>query len=107
MSTYSQAVWRQLKSKTIQEIKRALERDGWIEEPASGATAAFRHPSRTDPEHNRVVLHIHPKKTMGQSLLKGLFDTMDWSVDDLVRLRLVRLNKKELENLRATDVEGR
>lgn len=89
MSKYPRHVWNQLKNKTTQDIASALERDGWIREGTGGATVGFRHADRP-PEHNRVVLHPHPKKTMGPALLKGLLDTIGWSEDDLVRLRLVK-----------------
>ena len=95
MTTYSQAAWRQLKNKTVQDIIRALRKDGWVEEDNPRSTVAFRHPERTDPEHNRVVLHVHPKKTMGAKLLKGLLDTIDWNENDLARLGLVKARGKK------------
>ena len=94
MAAYSQATWGQLKNKTVQDIMRALRKDGWVEEDNPRSTVAFRHPDRIDPAHNRVVLHVHPKKTMGAKLLKGLLDAIDWSESDLARLGLVKVRGK-------------
>ena len=38
----------------------------------------------------RVSVHVHPQKTYGAGLLKGLLKDIGWTVDDLRRLRLVR-----------------
>lgn len=95
MSNYSQDVWKQLKNKTVQDIIRALNKDGWINEYSHRSTVAFRHPNRSEgSEHSRVVLHVHPKKTMGPKLLKGLLDTIGWGEDDLARLGLVKVPGK-------------
>ena len=94
MTTYSRAVWSQLKNKTVQDIMRALRKDGWVEEDNPRSTVAFRHPDRTDPAHSRVVFHVHPKKTMGAKLLRGLLDTIDWSESDLARLGLIKVRGK-------------
>ena len=58
MTSFSRDAWNQLKNKTIQDIQRALERDGWKKESRIGATIGYRHPTRSSP-HNRVVLHVH------------------------------------------------
>ena len=89
MSVFRKAVWDQLKNKTIQDIARALERDGWIKEISRGATQGYRHPE-AKAEHNRVVLHIHPKATKSPRILKGLLDTIGWTEADLIRLGLVK-----------------
>ena len=89
MSTYPRAVWNQLKNKTVQDFARALKRDGWTEEIRRGATVGYRHATR-DPNHNRVVLHMHPKGAKGPKIIKGLLDTIGWNEDDLVRLGLIK-----------------
>lgn len=94
MTTLSRDAWNQLKNKTIQDIQRALERDGWDKETRTGATIGYRHPTRPSP-HNRVVLHVHPKATKGPKLLKGLLGAIGWTEDDLHRLKLIRLPGKK------------
>ena len=102
MTSFSRDAWNQLKNKTIQDIQRALERDGWKKETRTGATIGYRHPTRPSP-HNRVVLHMHPKATKGPKLLKGLLGTIGWTgpvghhwmEDDLHRLKLIRLPGKK------------
>ena len=71
-------------------------KDGWERETHKGRqgkkganTLAYRHPDRP-PSKNRVVIHFHPKKTMGPDLLKGLLKRIDWSEDDLRRLKLIK-----------------
>ena len=89
MTSFSRDAWNQLKNKTIQDIQRALERDGWKKETRTGATIGYRHPTRPSP-YNRVVLHVHPKATKGPKLLKGLLGTIGWTEDDLHRLKLIK-----------------
>ena len=89
MSTYPPNVWRQLKNKTIQEIIKALEKDGWKRQVSRGATQAYRHPDRPGGR-NRVVLHIHPKDTKGPRIIKGLLDQIGWTIEDMIRLKLIK-----------------
>ena len=89
MSTYSKSSWGQLKNKTIQEIAKALEKDGWTKEDAKGATQGYRHPN-ADSTSNRVVLHMHPKATKSPRILKGLLDTIGWSEAEMQKLGLLK-----------------
>ena len=89
MSAYSKAVWSQLKNKTIQDIAKALEKDGWLRDETRGATQGYRHPD-ADAKRNRVVLHMHPKATKSPRILKGLLDTIGWTEDDMRRLKLIK-----------------
>lgn len=82
---YQPNVWQQLKSITADELIRALENDGWVQEIRIGAQLAYRH------DNGRIVtIHYHPHKTYGPKTLKGLLDAIGWSVDDLKRLKLVK-----------------
>ena len=94
MTVYPKQVWDQLKNTTIQEIARALERDGWIKEDTRGATQGYRHPDKP-PDRNRVVLHIHPKATKSARILKALLDCIQWTEDDLARLKLIKRPTKK------------
>jgi len=89
MTTYSRPVWRQLKNRTIQDIGRALEWDGWIREETRSGIQGYRHPERP-PDRNRVVLHIHPKTIKSRRILKRLLGCIRWTEEDLVRLRLIK-----------------
>ena len=101
MPPYQQAVWDQLKNVTSQQVIRALVRDGWVKVENKGRqgkkgsnTLTYRHPDRP-PNANRVVIHPHPKKTMGGSLVKELLlSCIGWTEDDLVRVKLIKKTKK-------------
>lgn len=96
MPQYRAEVRRQLRNITAQALIRALRRDGWVRETHKGRqgkrganTLTFRHPNRP-PTNNKVVIHPHPKKTMGASLLKDILDCIGWTEGDLKRLKLVK-----------------
>lgn len=96
MPIYSQRAWDQLRGITSQRLERALKRDGWEIQKGKGrrgkkgaSTLTYRHPSRPT-DRNKVVVHPHPKKTMGPSLLKELLDCIGWTEQDLKDLRLIK-----------------
>jgi predicted RNA binding protein YcfA (HicA-like mRNA interferase family) len=64
----------------------ALEKDGWQHDITSGASQAYRNPATSA----RVTIHVHPGKTYGAKLLKGLLEDIGWSEDDLKRLKIVK-----------------
>ena len=44
-----------------------------------------------DGKVRHVSIHLHPKKTYRSAkLLKGLFNDIGWSVEDLRRLKLIK-----------------
>ena len=66
---------------------KALTDDGWYRvKGRSGDSLAFVN----NDETKCVTVHVHPKKTMGPSLLKGLLDAIGWDEDDLQALKLVK-----------------
>ena len=82
---YAHNVWQQLKGITADELIRALEKDGWVQDIGIGAELAYRH------DDGRIaIIHYHPRKTYGPKTLKGLLEDMGWSVDDLKRLKLIK-----------------
>lgn len=87
--TYPKNVWQQLKGKTVQDIQNALLKDGWVQEITSHGPQAYRHPDRPEGS-NRVVLHIHAKATKSPRIMKGLLDQIGWTVDDMIRLKLIK-----------------
>ena len=94
MTNYPRHVWDQLRNKTIQDIAKALEKDGWVREDSRGATIPYRHPERP-PDCNRVVLHMHPKATKSPKIMKGLLQRIRWSEDNLVDLKLIKRPSKK------------
>ena len=102
MPIYARWIWVQLRNLTLDEICRALERDGWVKQPRDMArrrrkaptTVTYRHPGRP-PHRNKVIVHPHPKKTMGDYLLNKLLEVICWSESDLVRLKLIRPRAKK------------
>lgn len=84
---YPKETWDQLRNITVQRLMKALRDDGWYRvKGRSGASQAFVN----DDETKCVTIHVHPKKTMGPSLLKGLLDDIGWDEDDLQALKLVK-----------------
>lgn len=87
---YPANVWNQLKSITVEKLMKALEADGWIKGEVNGARYPYVKRGENGTTLNRIVLHYHPKKTYGPKLLKGLLSQIDWSIEDLRRLRLIK-----------------
>jgi predicted RNA binding protein YcfA (HicA-like mRNA interferase family) len=83
---YSSHIRDQLKNLTAKDIISALKRDGWSRDIGIGAIQVYKKASR------RVSIHYHPNKTYrNPKLLDVLLGThIGWTVDDLVRLKLVR-----------------
>ena len=86
-------VWQQIKNITAKEIVRALKRDGWIQERTRGATIGFTKEKNDAPGYNRIVVHFHPGKTYGPTLLKKLLAETGWNESDLIRLKLIKKQK--------------
>ncbi len=86
---YSADVWRQLRNITVDELIRALERDGWVKD-SGGKTSGTRAYTKGESPRKRVVIHYHPGKTYGDKFLKGLLESIGWSEDDLRRLKLIK-----------------
>ena len=87
----SRPIRNQLKGLTLEELAKALKRDGWIEESRAGATIGFiKTTANGAATRRRVVLHVHPGKSFGPRLPRALLNDIGWSEDDLVRLKLIR-----------------
>jgi hypothetical protein len=82
-------VWNQLKATTVEEFIEALGKDGFVPDPAStGAVLAFIRPGKK--ESKRIVIHYHRNKTWGAKFLNGLISDVEWKLEDLIRLGLVK-----------------
>lgn len=88
-SAFPPDVWRQLKNLTAADLCRALERDGWQRDTRGGSQYIYRTVSADGTVH-RVSVHVHPQKTFGAGLLKGLLADAGWTEEDLQRLKLVK-----------------
>ena len=84
MSKYPKQIWDQLKGITIQQFRSALLKDGWELVRSKGARITYVKNDQV------ITLHMHPKKTMGPSLLKQLLEQTRWDARDLKRLKLIK-----------------
>ena len=87
MSVYSKNIWDQLKNLTIQDLQKALQKDGWTH---SWHTAIQRWQKGQGRDLKQVSLHVHPKKTMRAGLLKRLLDDIGWTENEMRRLKLIK-----------------
>ena len=75
--------YRQLKNISIEEIRKALLRDGCIEEEW-----IFEHPTK----NYRIKLHFHPHKTFSANFIRDyILPITKWDIKDLKRLKLILL----------------
>jgi predicted RNA binding protein YcfA (HicA-like mRNA interferase family) len=58
------------------DIKRRLERDGWILERVSGSPHVFKHPHSA-----RTIVLPHPKKDLGRGLIRNIYKDAGWKLD--------------------------
>ena len=84
--SYSKNTWNQLKNTTVEELIKALAKDGWYrDEASSGAILVYcKEPAQ------RITIHYHPKKTYGAKLLKGLISDIGWDEENLKKLKLIK-----------------
>lgn len=89
MSTYNANVWNQLKNITSDDLIKALKKSGWIHDVTIGASQAYIK-NVPGGSNKRVTIHLHPKKTYGTKLLKGLLDAIGWSIAEMKKLKLIK-----------------
>jgi predicted RNA binding protein YcfA (HicA-like mRNA interferase family) len=58
------------------DIKRRLEREGWILQRVTGSHHVFKHP-RT----SQLVVLPHPKKDLGPGLVRNIYKQAGWERD--------------------------
>jgi predicted RNA binding protein YcfA (HicA-like mRNA interferase family) len=84
-------IWNQLKNLTADDLVSALLRDGWGKDPASkGAILGYVKKDQSGKTINRITIHYHPNKTYGAKLLTGLLEAINWSLEDMQRLKLLK-----------------
>ena len=78
-------ILRQLRNTSVQELIRALERDGFTYRRAKGAGRVYRH-----PDGRRTVIHYHHgSDTLPIGTLRSVLRGARWTVEDVRRLGLV------------------
>ncbi|MBI5118312.1 type II toxin-antitoxin system HicA family toxin [Candidatus Poribacteria bacterium] len=83
---YSPQVWDQLKNITADDLIKGLEKSGWIKDESRGNFYVYLHPR----SRRRVTIHYHPHKTYGPKLLKGILESIDWSEEEMRRIKLIK-----------------
>jgi len=58
------------------DIKRRLEKEGWVLERVAGSHHVFKHPLST-----RTVVLPHPKKDLGAGLVRAIYKQVNWKLD--------------------------
>jgi predicted RNA binding protein YcfA (HicA-like mRNA interferase family) len=58
------------------DIKRRLEREGWLLVRVRGSHHVFRHPSKI-----ATIVLPHPRKDLGIGLTRAIYRQAGWSFD--------------------------
>jgi len=58
------------------DIKRRLEREGWVLERITGSHHVFKHPLSRE-----TVVLPHPKKDLGCGLVRAIYRLAGWERD--------------------------
>ena len=59
------------------EIKRRLEREGWVLDRVTGSHHIFRHPAT-----RATVVLPHPKKDLGTGLIRRIYRDAGWPTSE-------------------------
>lgn len=76
-----------LRNTPVQKLIKALERDGFsLERTTPTGSHIYKHP------HGRMtVVHFHHKSdTLTRKTLRSLVEAVNWTQEDLVRLKLIK-----------------
>ena len=79
---YTQNVKDQLRKITVEKLQ--------VADKTRNATIPYVLKGENGETVNRVVIHVHPKKTFGLKLLEGLINQIGWSIEDMQRLKLLK-----------------
>lgn len=58
------------------DIRRRLEREGWVVDRIKGSHHVFRNPS-----NGAILVLPHPKKDLGQGLVRAIYKAAGWMID--------------------------
>jgi predicted RNA binding protein YcfA (HicA-like mRNA interferase family) len=84
MSILDKGTWERIKSVTVDELIKALLKDGFLRVNKCGSHIGFYI-----PDGRWVIIHYHPKKTYSHRILKKLLKDVGWNKEDLIRLGLI------------------
>ncbi len=59
-----------------QDIKRRLEREGWLLDRVTGSHHVFKN-----PKSGQIIVLPHPKKDLGKGLVARLYRDAGWPKD--------------------------
>ena len=58
------------------DIKRRLEREGWVVDRIAGSHHVFKH-----PRSRETIVLPHPKKDLGPGLVRAIYRQAGWERD--------------------------
>lgn len=58
------------------DIKRRIEREGWILDRVKGSHPVFRN-----PRSGAIIVLPHPKKDLGLGLVRAIYRAAGWTFD--------------------------
>jgi predicted RNA binding protein YcfA (HicA-like mRNA interferase family) len=58
------------------DIKRRLEKEGWVLERIAGSHHVFKHPQSAE-----TIVLPHPKKDLGAGLVSAIYKKANWKQD--------------------------
>ena len=58
------------------DIRRRLERDGWLLERVAGSHHVFKHPNSRE-----TIVLPHPRKDLGRGLARAIYKQANWAPD--------------------------
>ena len=84
--SFPKNIWNQLKGITVRELVAALQIDGFVPDDELRTERIYRH-----PDGRRISIHYHKgSNCYKKGMLTALLDDIDWSLDDLRRLKLIK-----------------
>lgn len=88
---YPPHIWQQLKALTAKELIEALKKDPRWEFKGVRKNKYVFYNTNNPPSRQEIVIHYHPKKGgYGSSLLKSILTMIEWSEEDLRKLKLIK-----------------
>jgi len=74
--TVISASWTESMLTSSRDIRRRLERDGWLLERVAGSHHIFKHPNSRE-----TIVLPHPRKDLGRGLVRAIYKQADWEPD--------------------------
>lgn len=88
--SYPKHVFAQLKALDSGSLIGTLEKDGWVLDTTVGSIRTYIKQAENRP-NRRVQVHYHgDKRTYGRWLLNKMLSEIEWTENDLRRLKLIK-----------------